>query len=421
MASREHLNQTLRANAPAAWACLSPMGRDAVSPQGIPAQSAEARGCTYTATMGQVTDGHDHAVPLPALARALGGIDPEQAFLYSPQGGLSELRQAWRSRLLRAGSGGAHSLPLVTIGLTHGISLVADLFCEPGTPVLCPFPTWGNYSAAFGLRRGAALQSWPFFTDDGGLDIPAFEAALATLKVPAVVILNFPGNPTGCSPTLAQWDRIRAALLAHPTPLVVVCDDAYNGMVWESGLLVASPFNDLVRDADPARLLPIKVDGVTKELGFFGGRVGFLTFGIDGAAADALEDKAKALIRATVSCLPGPSQAAVLAALGDPALPAQEQHLKDLLRTRYDALRSALGQLDGTTLRPRPFNAGFFALIQVEGQDADTLRRMLIAEHSVGLIAITSVNALRIAYGAISAEDIPELVARLRRAVTPTG
>jgi len=413
----EQLNADLQGLAPAAWACLSRIGRQAVTPQGIPAQSLEARDCAYKATMGQVTDGHGRAVPLPALARALAGVDVEQAFLYSPQGGMPALRRAWAERLDARDRPVRRSLPLVTNGLTHGVSLVADLFCGPETPVLVPFPTWGNYQTVFGLRRGASLTPWRFFSDHGALDVAAFEGALAELQGPAVVVLNFPGNPTGCAPTRAQWARMHRALVDHPGPLVALCDDAYSGMVWEQGLQVQSPFHDLVRDGDSARLLAVKVDGATKELGFFGGRVGFVTFGVDGAAATALEDKTRAVIRGTISCLPGPSQAAVLAALADPELPAQEQAFRDMLRARYVALKQALLSLEGTRLRPRPFNAGFFALVHVDGEDVDAVRRRLIEDHSVGLIAIPAVNALRIAYGAIDIADIDELVRRLKASV----
>jgi aspartate/methionine/tyrosine aminotransferase len=413
----DRLNETLKQQAPAAYACLSPLGRAAFTPQGIPAQAAQASSCLYKATMGQVTDGHGHAVPLPALAGVLDGLNTEQAFLYSAQGGMPALRQAWGQRIDQRGSSVDRSLPLVTHGLTHGLSLVADLFSQPGTPVLCPFPTWGNYRGLFGLRRGAELRSWNFFSADDDLNVSGFREALAKLDGPAIVLVNLPGNPTGCSPTLGQWNSMCEALVAHPGPLVVVCDDAYNGMVWEPGLLVASPFYDLVRDSDPDRLIAIKIDGATKELGFFGGRIGFLTFGVTGPAADVLEDKTAGLMRASISCLSGPSQAAVISALAHPEIDAQVQSLRDLLKSRYRALRQALPQLDGTCLRPRPFNAGFFALVHVSGQDADELRQKLIREYSVGLIAIRSVNALRIAYGAVDAGDIPELMSRLRASV----
>ena len=198
----ERLNQTLREQAPAAWACLSKSGRAAVTLVGIPAQSAEARDCDYKATMGQVTDGAGNPLPLPALARAFTGMDPRSAFLYSAQGGVLALRQAWDERQARAGRGAPRTLPLVTQGLTHGVSLAADLFCNEGTEVLCPFPSWGNYTNIFRQRRGAVQRYWSFFDDARRFNVDGFLTGLRTLEGPAVVVLNFPGNPGGYAPTI---------------------------------------------------------------------------------------------------------------------------------------------------------------------------------------------------------------------------
>jgi len=80
-------------------------------------------------------------------------------------------------------------------------------------------------------------------------------------------------------------------------------------------------------------------------------------------------------------------------------------------------LKDALGQLKSPRLRPFPFNSGVFALIGVEGIPAEELRKKLIAEQSVGTIAIPSVNALRVAYCSVADEKIPELVRRIDAAV----
>ncbi|MDX1384413.1 MAG: aspartate aminotransferase, partial [Thermoanaerobaculia bacterium] len=55
--SAESLNESLAAEAPAALALLSDLGRRAAYPPDIPFQAAQARGATYNATIGQITDG----------------------------------------------------------------------------------------------------------------------------------------------------------------------------------------------------------------------------------------------------------------------------------------------------------------------------------------------------------------------------
>lgn len=126
-------DEAIRASSPALWSALSRLGREVNQPvHFLPLQTAEARGKAFNATIGQITDGHGKAVPLPTMAAALGGLSEEarsRAFLYSPVEGLADLRQAWKERQ-------AHrvpsSLPIVTVGAQHGRALIGDLFIEEG-------------------------------------------------------------------------------------------------------------------------------------------------------------------------------------------------------------------------------------------------------------------------------------------------
>ena len=117
-------------------------------PMGIPAQAGEAKGATINATIGQLTDGAGQAMPLPAIAKAIGSIGANDATLYAPQGGRADLRAAWLDRLNKQGDG-PKSLPFCTVGLTHELSLLADLFVDEGSDVLLPDPGWGNYNHIF--------------------------------------------------------------------------------------------------------------------------------------------------------------------------------------------------------------------------------------------------------------------------------
>jgi aspartate/methionine/tyrosine aminotransferase len=416
----ERQEAALREEAPAAWACLNARGRRLAYPAGIPAQSTDAAGCTYNATIGQVTDGRGNPLPLPSLERHSGDLDNRDLFLYAKQGGAPELRRAWRGwQALEAGEVDL-PLPMVTAGLTHGLSLVASLFVDEDTDVLIADPCWENYEGIFGDFFGGRLRGFDFFDADLRFNAAALREALAaSAGRKAALLLNLPGNPSGYTLTRAEVPAMMEAILAHPGPLVVICDDAYHGMTYEDDLLTESPFWELARRGDPARLLAVKIDGVTKELFFFGGRVGFVTFGVGGAAGAALEDKARASARFTVSSMPGPSQAIAAAALSDlPQLRAEQAAVMATLTERYAAMKQALGALEGTALTPYPFNSGCFCLVGVDPAiDADALRRRLIAEQSVGVVAVPSINAVRLAFCSMALEDIPEVVRRLAAAV----
>lgn len=420
------VNRALADETPALSAALSPLGRRAVYPKGIPFQAAEARGKAYNATIGQITDGRGGAVPLPSMAAALGGLAPAErnrALLYSPIEGLADLRQAWREWQRRdAPEGVASSLPLVTVGLTHGLSLVADLFAGEGRAVAVADPFWGNYRQIFTTRTGARLLPAPAYRD-GRFHPEGLAAALEDLPAgePALAIVNFPSNPGGYSPTALERRRLAQALLtaAVRRPLVVLCDDAYAGLVYEEETPRASMFWELA--GRHPNLAPIKVDGATKEFSFFGGRVGFLTFAVapDSAAAAALESKVKCLLRATVGSPVTASQAVLLAGLTSPDREAEVEAVRRLLAGRYRALQAALAGCDPALLAPLPFNSGCFAVVELPeslGVGAEAARRHLLDHQDTGVIAIEP-RYLRIAHCSVAAEAIPELVLRIERGV----
>lgn len=405
-------NDTLARLAPAASACLSPLGREIRFPKGILSQNAQSRGAELRATIGQLTDGEGHSLGLTSITRHLEGLNADQVCLYSPPGGFPALRRAWADR---QGLPDQDDAPVVTLGLTHGLSTLADLFCDADTDVIVPLPYWGNYRLIFEFRRGARLVTYPFFDGDG-FNVAGLRDALSKVRAKALVILNFPGNPTGYTPHATdEVPAILNALTSCPKPIVVATDDAYEDWVFEPDAQPRSLFWALRERVDPARVLPVKVDGATKSLLFFGGRVGFLRFGCDPEAGAVLADKAMAIARGTVSTPPGPSQALTLAALQDPRTDVELAARKDLMLARYQALTQSLPLLEGTRLSPLPGNAGFFRLLQCTGGlDAETVRLDLLREHSAGVIAISSTNALRVAFCSIEAHDIPKLVSRLR-------
>jgi aspartate/methionine/tyrosine aminotransferase len=434
------INDAIREASPSLHAALSPLGRRAVFPQDIPFQAAEARGKRYNGTIGQITDGRGGAVPLPPMAKALEGLgedDRNRALLYSPVQGIGEVRERWRDwQRGRAGlkedaEGARSTMPVVTAGLTHGLSVVADLFAGApdgrGRVVAVPRPFWGNYRQVFGLRTGARLVSAPAFRD-GRFDPLAQRKALDAAELepgePALVIVNFPSNPGGYSPTPEERERIASSLaaVAEERPLLAVCDDAYLGLVFEEGIPTRSMFWDL-QGLHP-NLVPIKVDGATKEFSFFGGRVGFVTFPFDPGTpvADALESKVKCMVRAGIGSPVATSQEVLLTALRRDDAEELSERVRRLLAERYRVLRDALAKCDPTLLRPLPFNSGCFALVELGerpravGLTADTVRHHLLDAEDTGVVAIDE-HFLRIAHCSVEEADLPELVRRVERGV----
>ena len=219
------------------------------------------------------------------------------------------------------------------------------------------------------------------------------------------MVLNFPGNPTGYTPTAAESAEIVRLLASHPGPLIIVTDDAYQNLLYEPGLMPRSMFYDLAR-CSPETHLVAKVDGATKELLFFGGRVAFLTFAADAEASSVLDEKVKGDLRATINVPSGLPQALVLAALQDARLDDEIQSVLALLGKRYRLLRDSLQRHD---VRVVPFNSGCFALVPTKSPSED-VRKALLRE-GIGVVALDDHRSIRLAYCSVADEDIESLVA----------
>jgi aspartate/methionine/tyrosine aminotransferase len=427
-------NEALAAGAPALAACLSPLGRRLAFPPDIPFQAAQARGKAFNATIGQITDGSGRALPLSAIAGGLSGlaeVDRNRALLYAPVEGIAELRERWRAwqrarmpaALVARAPELPSSLPIVVDGLTHGLAIVADLFGADDRPLVVPRPFWGNYRQTFTTRTGSPVLSAPAYVD-GRFDPLAWERALAgeSASSPAIALVNSPSNPGGYTPNAAERSELLASLLriADRRPLVVLCDDAYAGLVFDEAP-AASIFWDLVAAKHP-RLVPVKVDGATKELLYFGGRIGFVTFAVEPGtpAHDAIESKVKCLVRAVVGSPVATSEVLMLQALRDlPTAEAEIAATRELLAGRWRALTAALGATDRALLRPLPCNSGCFSLVELPeelGITAEQVRQHLLAHHDVGIVSIQP-RFVRIAFCSVAEAAIPELVRRLELGV----
>jgi len=423
--SAEHLNAEIAAHSPAVLDLLSARGRALYWPRGIPFQGAEARAKAhrYNATIGEAMEG-GAAMILPSVARVLAGVPPE-ALRYAYAAGKLELRQAWRAKLLRDNPSlrsRSFGLPMVTSSISHGLSVVGQLFVDPGDRVLLTAPIWDGYRLTYDAVLGAEIATFPGFAN-GRFDVEAFRSALREGPAKQIVILNFPHNPTGYMPRLDELEAIRDALVSSAASgrrLLVVLDDAYFGLVYDSSAYAESPFGMLANL--PGDILTVKLDGATKELFVWGLRVGFLTFAPPPVEAPepllaALEQKVLGAIRASVSSSSNLSQTLVLQALQSPTLEAEYRAKYAVLRARAERVREVVESPQYQTFwEPYPCNAGYFVSVRLLDVDAEALRVHLLDRYGVGVIALDA-QAIRIAFSCLELEDIEPLFECVRRGI----
>ncbi|HEX4966545.1 MAG TPA: aminotransferase class I/II-fold pyridoxal phosphate-dependent enzyme [Thermoanaerobaculia bacterium] len=309
----------IREASPALWLALSPLGRSLRQPASfLPLQTAEARGKPFNATIGQITDGRGGAVPLPSMAAAFSGLDEAErsrAFLYSSVEGFPDLRRLWREWQRRgARPETPSSLPMVTVGTAQALALAAELVVAEGRKVVLPDPPRDGDRELFTIRLGAE----PILCDccrGGRFDPVAVSRLLAGFPEgePAVVVLEFPRKDTGYEPKSRERTSFCWALAgaAEHRPVVAIVDDTWEGL----GTPSTSLFWGMI-GLHP-NLVPIKVDGAEGQLGFAGGRIGFITFPFEpeSGIAVALESKLKMLLRAELGSPSAASQVVLLRGL----------------------------------------------------------------------------------------------------------
>lgn len=404
---------------------LSQLGKDIYMPKlGILSQSAEAKqkANKYNATIGIATE-NGKPMHLAVIQETLSAYDPKDLYEYAPPAGKPELRAVWRDKMLEENPSLANhaiSQPIVTNALTHGLSIVADLFADKGDAVILPDKNWENYELTFGIRRGAEMVQFPLYDERNRFNAAGLRDALFAQQSrgKAIVLLNFPNNPTGYTPDAEEGREIVAALLDAANAginVVAVADDAYFGLFFEDSLH-ESLFGQLCGAHE--RILPVKVDGATKEEYVWGFRVGFITYGGQAEAVlTSLEQKTLGIIRATISSGPHPSQTFVLRALKSPEFKEQKAQKYEIMKGRANKVKQLLDSGKyGSEWTYYPFNSGYFMCLKLLTADAETVRQHLLNEYGVGTIALGTTD-LRVAFSCIEEPYLEDLFDCIHQAV----
>ena len=364
---------------------------------------------------------------LAAVMGMINGLPAEETITYAPSYGIPALRKLWQAELFRKNpslDGKTISLPVVSSGITHAITVFAELWVSPGDVVIVPEPMWGNYAMIFTVRKHAEIVQFPIFDANGRFNLEAFELLVrkeCSKREKIIVVLNFPHNPSGytISTTEArQIVRVLTDAAAAGTDVIAVTDDSYFGLFYEEDTLKESLFA-LLSDRHP-RLLAVKVDGCTKEYFVWGLRIGFITYGarVAGAAApvyEALEKKTAGCVRGTISNACHLSQSIVLKSMQLPSFAAEIEEKFNILQKRALKVKDVLSDPKfSDAWDVLPFNSGYFMCLKMKKVDAEQLRLHLLHNYGVGLIAIGQQH-LRVAFSCVEEEEIPELFEIIHR------
>lgn len=274
---------------------------------------------------------------------------------------------------------------------------------EAGDRVVVEQPT---YDRTLLMLQRLGVELVPVSLEDDGLDLDAFEAALAQGPIKlAHIIPNF-HNPAGC--TLSAQKRVRLVELAAEHGFWIFEDDPYRELPFEDEAL------ETMLEIDRADRV-VHASSFSKTVSP-GVRVGYL--------AGPAEQIAKLAKRANETYI-SPNmlaEAVVLELCKSGGLDRNIEFVKGALRDRRDALVRALGEQIPEAEFVVPGGGYFLWLDLAEGTDTTVLLAEAKGE-GVAFVAGPDFmidgggNSLRLSFASVPPERIPEGVSRIARAL----
>lgn len=288
---------------------------------------------TGAINLGQGFPDREHA---PELLEAARRALVEHSNQYPPMRGLAELRGAVADFYARQqGLAVAEQQVIVTSGATEALAAAILAFVRPGDEVILFQPAYDAYRPLI-ERAGGVARPLNLVPPQWALPLDEFEAAIGPRT--RVAMLNTPNNPSGTVLGRDALERLGALCERHD--LIVICDEAWEGMVF-GAMPHVSPL------AIPSlRGRVVKIGSAGKLFSLTGWKVGWAV------AAPPLAEAVAAQHQFLTFTTPTPLQWAVAEGL---ALP-DAWHAAH--RAQYAAARARL--VDGLT-------AAGFALLPADG------------------------------------------------------
>ena len=407
---------------------FSKLGENIILPQDVLIQSKETAAIpgAINATIGIATS-NKKAMALPSINKVITEINNSEYLPYSPTPGLPKMRELWKEKILADNPSinkDFLSLPMVTTGITQGIDIVANLFSESGDALLLPNLFWQNYAQIYTIKLGNKIYKYNQFDENNEFSISNFKETLYSIKEDKIsLILNFPNNPTGYTPSDVELNSLVDVISTYAKEnknkqLIIVSDDAYFGLFFEKNHKTPT-LSATYKLAENENCLIVKLDGITKEFYSWGLRVGFITYYTkNDELRNILLEKTQGYLRSTTSSPSNLSQQIAVRLL-DNKQSLEEKEINDkIIEERYNELKQAISkeQLD-QLVRVLPFNSGYFFTIKLPSNiNAHEFRLKFLNEYKYGVYSMDDEH-IRIAFSCLDKELIPELINKFKQCI----
>ena len=407
---------------------FSKLGENIILPQDVLIQSKETAAVegAINATIGIATI-NKKAMSLPSINKVLTELNNSEYLPYSPTPGLPKMRELWKEKILADNpkiNKDFLSLPMVTTGITQGIDIAANLCSQKGDALLLPNLFWQNYAQIYTIKLGNTIYKYNQFDENNEFSIKNFKQTLYSIKEDKIsLILNFPNNPTGYTPSDVELDSLVEVINIFAKEntnkqIIIVSDDAYFGLFFEENHKTPT-LSATYKLAENENCLIVKLDGITKEFYSWGLRVGFITYYTkNDELRNTLLEKTQGYLRSTTSSPSNLSQQIAVRLL-DSKQSLEEKEINDkIIEERYDELKQAISKENLNSLvTVLPFNSGYFFTIKLPSNiNAHEFRLKFLNEYKYGVYSMND-DHIRIAFSCLDKELIPELITKFKECI----
>ena len=329
-------------------------------------------------------------------------LDDPQVSKYSPDEGLAEVREAICGRYQRVWDARINPRQLcLTIGASQAFWLAIMVLCRAGDEVILQSPCYFDHPMALAMLGLRPVYA-PFREEAGGFPAPEEIERLITSRTRAILLVT-PSNPTGVVTPPEIIHRLER--LAARRGIALLLDETYADFIPDGG----RPHELFTRSDWGDHFIQIMSFGKTYAL--TGYRAGLL------AASEKFIHHALKAQDTMVVCQPRVTQLAVK--YGVENLDGWVAGNRRMMTRRHDLFRTAF------VAAGNPFRLSasgtFFAWVHhpFPGESGRSVARRLVEE--AGLLLLPGEvfgpglsSYLRLAFGNIREESIPEAVRRFR-------
>jgi len=276
----------------------------------------------------------DFDTPWPIRAESIYHLENGDTF-YSPTRGFLELRQQIANYLNRRFglTYDPETEVMCTVGGSQGIDLVFRCLINPGDEVLIPQPGYMAYEPCAVLSGAKVVPV--LLKEENGFKLKAEELKKAITDKSRILVLNFPGNPTGGVMTKEDYLPLVDLIIKHD--LLVVSDEIYGELSYSVphySIALIPEIRDRV----------ILLSGFSKTFSMTGWRLGYL------CAAKELIDNFAMVSGNMIICTPTITQYGGIVAMRD--CDKEIPRMKASFLKRRDLILSGLEQIGLPCCKP---------------------------------------------------------------------